>query len=160
MIDKQLFTKFTDYPLEVGKIAASFKACGISSLPKFLSLHYMLTGKKNARQEFMVTEITKYADMAMPNTVRMLNEMQLAGYITRRRDGRNVYVSVTQEGLAYHDECMRKLRAYTKALLETLYEEGVTDDEINSYLATATKLRIAYLKNYDKIIRAAGKADV
>ncbi len=147
MIDEELFKRYAESSLQIRKIF-SRRQSGEFSMPQFLTLHLIVSGTTKDNNEFNVSEITNHTDMAMPNVVRMLNEMQMKGYIKRRRDGRNVYVSITEEGKKYHDICVEKTDKGIKDILEELRQSDVSDEEINEFMAMSIKLSEIYSKHF------------
>lgn len=149
MIDEELFKSYAESTLQMRKFYGRRQNVEFS-MPQFLTLHMIVKNSTDENKEFNVSQITNHTDMAMPNVVRMLNEMQMKGYIQRRREGRNVFVSITEDGQKYHDWCMNITDKHVKELLEELRESDVSDDEINQYMATSLKLCTIYSKHFNK----------
>ncbi len=143
MIDNKLYSTFNDSIVDLCRFSHVVHDCGIVNIPEFLVLHCIATGK-NKDGKYMVTYINNRIDMAMPNTVRLLNDIQEKGYVERCRDGRTVYVSLTDEGKKFHGECMKKLVLVMDKIVAALEKCGVSDEEFNSFMLTAIKLNGVY----------------
>ncbi len=154
MIDEKILKAFSDNAMQAQKFL-DLKPAGIKNMGKSMALRMMMSVlDTNEEGEYNVSKLAKDMNIANPNLTHILNELQMEDYITRRREGRHVFVKITEKGERYYKDCMEGVKKYLTLLFDELHASGVSDEEINEFMATSIKL-----KNAQQTLKARLKAE-
>ncbi|MCD8200903.1 MAG: hypothetical protein LUD47_02425 [Clostridia bacterium] len=139
MLEEKLIEDFVESTLQSSRDPTTY---GDFRLAHIVALHLILRGQTdNDLGQYSITDLTKSTGMAMPNVTRMLNDLQMANLIIRHRDGRHVYITVTEEGKELYENGREEIKVYVKEFIHELNEAGLSDDELNNFLQTSIKIQ-------------------
>ena len=102
---------------------------------KFLVLFNVRQYEKEYGKPLTISDISRISGMALPNVSRFLRPLEENGCIARKREGRTVYLTITEKGDAMLLERFTNMRSVIGEMLD-----GLTDEEILQYLSISEKI--------------------
>ncbi|MCD8205137.1 MAG: hypothetical protein LUD29_00775 [Clostridia bacterium] len=139
MLDENLISNFIDSILRMSRDPTSY---GSVRLAHIVALQLIMRGQSdNEFGRYSIGDLTKSTGMAMPNVTRMLNDLQMANLIIRQRDGRHVYITVTDTGKQAYETGMEGMKVYIREFIKELNEAGLSDEELNNFLQTSIMIQ-------------------
>ncbi len=125
-----LFFSSTKLAREFNKIGEeAFKKLGLSPS------HAMLIYVVNQTDAIQQKELGERLYLTPSTITRFIEKLEYKGLVIKRSEGKNVYVSTTEQGKALQVEI---IEAWNK--LHTLYEDILTDEETKQFISISNKL--------------------
>lgn len=125
-----LYFSSTKLAREFNKIGEeAFKKLGLSPS------HAMLIYVVNQTDAIQQKELGERLYLTPSTITRFIEKLEYKGLVIKRSEGKNVYVSTTEQGKALQVEI---IEAWNK--LHTLYEDILTDEETKQFISISNKL--------------------
>ena len=125
-----LFFSSTKLAREFNKIGEeAFKKLGLSPS------HAMLIYVVNQTDEIQQKELGERLYLTPSTITRFIEKLEYKGLAVKRSEGKNVYVSTTEQGKALQVEIINAWN-----VLHALYEDILTDEETKQFISISNKL--------------------
>lgn len=132
--DKQVNSFISAY-LELNKSLKKVEPLSDEDSRKFLVLFNVRQYEKEYGKPLTISDISRISGIALPNVSRFLRPLEENGCIARKREGRTVYLTITERGNALLLERFTNMRAVIGEMLD-----GLTDEEISQYVSINEKI--------------------
>lgn len=119
------------------KLAREFNKIGEEAFKK-LGLspsHAMLIYVVNQNDEIQQKELGERLYLTPSTITRFIEKLEYKGLVIKRSEGKNVYVSTTEQGKALQTEIIESWNR-----LHILYEDILTDEETKQFISISNKL--------------------
>lgn len=138
-MDSCLFFSTSKLAREFSKIAEeAFGKTGLSTS------HALILYLVNQAGELHQKEIGERLHLTPSTITRFIEKLVRMKYVTKRTEGKNVFICSTEEGLLLHNEI---INSWNK--LHELYKDILTEEEVQQFITICSKL-IKQLQNHEK----------